>query len=1216
MELHAESDVENLGFDELADGELNELESTIAEGGENEDGGGHRSSRENSIFSSRSASISLASTPSSKSSFSPASRYATEKEIFLGDLDNFIPVGILKRFNRCLKPGEPVPAAQGPEYPQAEVQSLVAAGWIRTSLCRNEIYSEWIAMRVYVLPEDVGRSIIPRASVPLHRALKVVMSRLDISPEAWMGRFHPTPNHLVNNQTGVESLFYIFNTLDSPDPKVASVADPWARMAMEEILEGGIDGGEHENVLPGLLTPLYPYQRRSAALMIQKETQPGEYLDPRLELFTGPTGQTYYYDKEEGAVTQDERLFSRPCGGVLAETMGYGKTLICLAVILATKGHLPQIPPEHVSRIPKRAQIGSLLEMAASVISRHSVPWKAYFDRMSRAGLHYTKCIDVCKSHQASYVISQTPKYVSRKREDKITVQLSSGTLVIVPPNLVDHWLHEIRKHTQGLKLLVLRNKSDLTPPVISLLEYDIILFSRTRFEGENGDPLLQPPSPLKEIHWLRIIVDEGHNFASTGGKSNAIHFLDQLHVERRWVVSGTPSSGMYGIEVSLASQETIPGAAKNDDEVASAILKARRKSIVDEELKNLDKLKRIVVDFLGMKPWANCGSRDPARWARYIKPIDDDGTRVMAASLRPTLQSVVVRHRVEDINKDLTLPNLSNKVVYLEPTFYDKLSVNMFIFQLTVNAITSERTDEDYMFHPKNRKHLAALISNLRFAGFWWTGFKSNDIVATLNIANKYLEKHREMMTESDLKLLCEGILIAEKTIACPSWNAFSSFDELGVFIRDFPEHARGVWSIDSLKGHQQPILLGISQARDAQKFVTGRLCEIDPAEGMVGAGIKKKRELQARLVENDKRPRTVLPTKTQAESAAIDSKTGNGFIHRPQPETLPNAKASCQFRTLPTDSPLANTKIVATASAKLSYLLDRVLEFQETEKIIIFYENNNNAFWVAEGLEILGVEFRIYASTLKPNLKSEYLSMFNNSEEVRVLLMDLRQASHGLHVASASRIFIINPIWDPNIESQAIKRAHRISQTRPVYVETLVLRNTLEDKMLRRRKQMSNAEMQHAERDLLDDATMSSIIQAGGFIPIFDDETDSGLALMKSTPGFFDRHQLPVQNKSKGKKSAPSSRQTPAKRKRKAADPIPFLDSDVSPGSVRRSKRRRTAASDTHHPVLVNEGLGLVLHHDSPSDNDIASTNISQSSSAELDGDDASASHAPPAN
>ncbi|KAJ6155108.1 hypothetical protein N7470_005674 [Penicillium chermesinum] len=123
----------------------------------------------------------------------------------------------------------------------------------------------------------------------------------------------------------------------------------------------------------------------------------------------------------------------------------------------------------------------------------------------------------------------------------------------------------------------------------------------------------------------------------------------------------------------------------------------------------------------------------------------------------------------------------------------------------------------------------------------------------------------------------------------------------------------------------------------------------------------------------------------------------------------------------------------------------------------------------------------------------------------------MSLSQAAHGLHIAQASRVYIVNPIWQPTIESQAIKRAHRIGQTRPVYVETLVLRDTLEHRMLLRRKEMTEAEMQNAEKSLLDDNTMSDIIQNEPFLAMAD-ESDTGAAYLENPTGFFDRHRLPI--------------------------------------------------------------------------------------------------------
>jgi SNF2 family DNA or RNA helicase len=58
----------------------------------------------------------------------------------------------------------------------------------------------------------------------------------------------------------------------------------------------------------------------------------------------------------------------------------------------------------------------------------------------------------------------------------------------------------------------------------------------------------------------------------------------------------------------------------------------------------------------------------------------------------------------------------------------------------------------------------------------------------------------------------------------------------------------------------------------------------------------------------------------------------------------------------------------------------------------------------------------------------------------------METRVAAHGLNVTSASRIFFLNVCWQKSVERQAIKRAHRIGQTKEVFVERLVLRDTIE--------------------------------------------------------------------------------------------------------------------------------------------------------------------------
>lgn len=1153
-----------------------------------------------------------ASTPSHSNSTPTAAQDGNtgKDELFGVDMDSYIPVGVLRKRITT----DTIDAEETDGFPSSAIASLEKHNWIRTQTFPYETHPEWSYVRIYALPDDVGRKSIPRSSTALRRALKAVMAKVDRAPETWEGKFPGTQSETVANENGRweseedESLWYIFNTLHDPAPQVETIEDPYARQAIEGLLSATPETDGDSGVV-GLKTALYPYQRRSAAMMVQREAQPARMLDPRLQACKNPLGHEYYYDKEEGSIVREKRMYSEACGGILAETMGCGKTLICLAVILATQGHFPRIPLQYYQQIenPVRERTASLVEMAAAAAGRYSLPWKWYFEALKSDGLCYDRCIEACEINRGNYTILSAPtRYTGRNgvaypRRPPQNLRLCSGTLIAVPPNLVDHWESEIAKHTEGLKVRILRNSSDETPTVDEILQYDIVLFSRVRLEKEAGELVpnrrvsVKPEdSPLTKVHWLRIIVDEGHNVAGHGQRTNMVHLLDQLHVERRWIVSGTPSSGLYGVEVSLASRETYSSESDLSNATSTA-LRGRRKtgSAIDNELKDLDKLRHIVVEFLELKPWSNSRADDPANWTKYMKPVGEDGKRRKAPSLRATLQSLVVRHRMDTIHGEIPLPPLSNKVVYLEPTFYDCLSLNLFIAILAVNAITSERTGQDYMFHPRNRKHLSQTISNLRQAGFWWSGFDEKDISGTMDVAIQYLRKNRDRMSADDVAMMAEGIRVAQIALCCGDRSAFRQYHELGVFVQDFPAHARSLWALDSSTAHIEPLLLGISQARQAQQFITARLGEEDPAEGLAGAGIKARRELAER--EGD-----AVPTASKMSTPETSPKKSSTPDRRSK-VTLPKESFSKGlYKSLPKESPLAQTKLVATASAKLTYLLDRVLELHEKEKIIIFYDNNNTAFWIAEGLEMIGIDFRIYANTLKPALRTAYLALFRENEDIRVLLMDLRQASHGLHLANASRVFIVNPIWQPNVESQAIKRAHRIGQTRPVYVETLVLKDTLEDKMLRRRKEMSDSEIQHAEKDLLDDSTMSSIIQNERFFPMFEDDNGdpnpfARLAFLENPVGFFDRHKLPVPDEQdfaqqgQGSPFTPTQRspsKTSAKRKRKtlrfdtaSANASPRNDEQEEPDLLTpKVKRRRSSTAAMAGAEYVNEN-GIVM-------------------------------------
>lgn len=1134
------------------------------------------------------------------------------KRRFLDDLSNYIPVGSFVASCPRSPPGEGEELEQWSDETWTESERpiyeldqtspkygfifsmLLSHGWARLFVKVHKDNPKLFTIRVYILPDDVGRRYIDRnlpTKDPERKYLMDLMLSLDISDEAWKGdmvREQYQPLRTINDPRSNDihdegSLFYLFNTITSPDPKFSRVQCPYSREAVSSLL-----GDSSE--LDGLRTSLYPYQRRSAATMIMREAEPARILDPRLEPFEGPEGRTFYYDKETGVLLRDKRTYEEARGGVLAETMGHGKTLICLAAILATKGHWPRVPPEYsIGRNPIRPKVGTLAEMAAAAIGRNQIPWRAYFQDLSKAGEHHETIISLLEENIGSYVVPPPPSGRTRHQPSVKgqTIQLCTATLVVVPLNLFTQWQSEMALHIEpgAQKILLVQALDTLMPSKNEILTCDVLLISKQRLEREMKPLEINATtkktvkcvcssvrdcncaaagpnyhSPLRNLHFLRIIVDEGHDFASSGGTNNAIWALRRLHVDRRWIVSGTPSVGLLGVEVGLAANETSSNTASNDmsadleaqnresvrisketvlirkqvsripDQVERELTLRTQASTRLQEYRDLQKLGRIVVDFLGLRPWANTRGEDLASWQKYILPTKD-GTR-KPRSLKSILESLVVRHRIEDVERDIKLPPLHNRVVYLEPSWHDKLSINLFLLVLTANAVTSERCDQDYMFHPKNRPQLNTLINNLRQSGFYWTSFTPENIAKTVEVSQKYLDeglrrpKYDSGRKDNDVELLQHAIKVGQTALESSSWSSIALLHELGLFVEDFPAEACESWSLVR-SGFFEPLLVGASQLARAQQFVDSQLHASHPEKGLQDEGKilmqsawlkvaghgQPGNNAEGELPDRLKEPEVQRQYGYQQDLKLLSKHT----VSKGKKASISPRKRAQKLRTLPKstsgeeesngkhlksilkaptnvqplmESRLMKTRLCGTASSKLSYLIDRILQLQADEKSLIFFEGDNIAYYIAQAFELVDIRFLIYTGSLTTSRKNAYIHTFNTTKTFRVMLMDVRQAAHGLHIASASRVFFVNPVWQPNVEAQAIKRAHRIGQARPVFVETLVLKDTLEHQMLQRRKTMTAPEHFDAEKSLLDDPIMSDLIKDAKFIPFTDQE------------------------------------------------------------------------------------------------------------------------------
>lgn len=73
-----------------------------------------------------------------------------------------------------------------------------------------------------------------------------------------------------------------------------------------------------------------------------------------------------------------------------------------------------------------------------------------------------------------------------------------------------------------------------------------------------------------------------------------------------------------------------------------------------------------------------------------------------------------------------------------------------------------------------------------------------------------------------------------------------------------------------------------------------------------------------------------------------------------------------------------------------------------------------------------------------------------FQAQDEKKVFLISLKAGGCGLTLTASDYVFILDPWWNPAVEAQAVDRAYRMGQTRPVFAYRMIARDTVEEKIV----------------------------------------------------------------------------------------------------------------------------------------------------------------------
>ncbi|KAI1007752.1 hypothetical protein K3495_g480 [Podosphaera aphanis] len=248
-------------------------------------------------------------------------------------------------------------------------------------------------------------------------------------------------------------------------------------------------------------TKLLKHQKQGLYFMVNKEKLSSQVANGKMnntslwKEVTSANGQKTYVH----IITAQEEyeLPQQVLGGILADMMGLGKTLLSLSLVSKT--------------LDIEAQRWAKLQPSVQEESQELT--------LKRKGK-----VEATK-------LKKTPLVLNAKT-----------TLLVSPLSTISNWEDQIKQHIKpgSLRYYIYHGSNRLKDPR-TLAEYDLVITTYGSVTSEFSHRCKKKAGsyPLEEINWFRIILDEAHMIREQS--TQQFKAICRLAANRRWAVTGTP---------------------------------------------------------------------------------------------------------------------------------------------------------------------------------------------------------------------------------------------------------------------------------------------------------------------------------------------------------------------------------------------------------------------------------------------------------------------------------------------------------------------------------------------------------------------------------------------------------------------------------------------------------------------------------------------------
>ncbi len=140
------------------------------------------------------------------------------------------------------------------------------------------------------------------------------------------------------------------------------------------------------------------------------------------------------------------------------------------------------------------------------------------------------------------------------------------------------------------------------------------------------------------------------------------------------------------------------------------------------------------------------------------------------------------------------------------------------------------------------------------------------------------------------------------------------------------------------------------------------------------------------------------------------------------------------------------SSTKIEA-----LMQELESMMVHDPCSKAIVFSQFVSFLDLIEYRIKIGGIDCRKLSGHMSVDARDTALNDFRSISGVKVLLISLKAGGVALNLTCASRVFLMDPWWNPAAENQAIDRIHRIGQYKPIHAVRFIVGNSIEGRIIK---------------------------------------------------------------------------------------------------------------------------------------------------------------------